>query len=132
MLSIDELKQRFESNQWPTITQFSARSDNECEMALHIEPSISWFEGHFPDQPVLAGVVQTHWAGEYAQALFPIDGEFSRIDNLKFQSVILPGQTLTLSLTFLPEKHAVSFRYAADDKVFSSGKLVFAHLESES
>lgn len=86
-----------------------------------------WLEGHFPQQPVVAGVVQTHWAGELAQYLFPLGDNFIRIDNLKFQQVILPGQSLQLSLDYsvAADSSAVKFRYQQGDSIFSEGKLVF-------
>ena len=125
MLSIEELQARFSSNEWPDVIAYRPATPNACELEMHIGPGIHWFDGHFPDQPVLAGVVQTHWAGEFAQTLFPIESGFSRIDNLKFQSVILPDQALNLSLHFDEDKQSVAFRYTNTGTVFSSGKLIF-------
>jgi len=70
-------------------------------------------------------VVQTHWAGKLGKYLFPLGENFQRLNNLKFQSVILPEQTLKLSLTFDQAKHSLKFKYFEGETNFSEGKFVF-------
>lgn len=122
---IDDLKREFSSAEWPRFLSVQT-ADNSQTISLFINDDIRWFTGHFPEQPVLAGVVQTHWAAELGKFLFPLNGDdFSRIDNLKFQMVILPGQTITLHLEYLPESGALKFRYTQGDTNYSEGKFVF-------
>lgn len=94
---------------------------------LYIDDDMHWLEGHFPEQPVVAGVVQTHWAAEFAKKLFNTGDEFVRIDTLKFQQVILPEQRLQLTLerSEADENYAIKFRFSRDEIIFSEGKLVF-------
>lgn len=123
-----QLRTRFSTAHWPRFEHIS-RSENQYVIDISIDSDMYWLEGHFPQQPVVAGVVQTHWAGELAKYLFNAGDEFIRIDNLKFQQVILPGQSLQLLLDYLPtaETAAVKFRYLRGEVVFSEGKLVFRH-----
>lgn len=124
-LIIDDLCQQFSSSEWP---QFLAVQTipSGYTISLLIPPTICWFEGHFPQQPVLAGVVQTHWAALLGKFLFPLGDNFLRMDNLKFQHVILPGQYLNLTLEYFFETNVLKFRYQQNDINFSEGKLVFA------
>lgn len=124
-MTIEELSQCFPKAQWPLFEDLN-NNENQVELLLNIHPEIHWFEGHFPNQPVLAGVVQTHWAGELAKHFFATGENFCRIDNLKFQSVILPNMYLTLTLEYLPEKNSVKFQYRNDERSYSEGKIVFA------
>ncbi len=39
-------------------------------LTLDLVPELSVFEGHFPSDPILAGVVQVHWAITYAVGIF--------------------------------------------------------------
>ncbi len=127
---IDQLKTRFSSDQWPHFR--SAQTDGDaCRLALHISAEICWFEGHFPGQPVLAGVVQTHWAGQLARFIFAVDGDFQRIDNLKFQTVVLPDSDIVLSLDFDRAANAVKFKFFGEESAYSQGKLVFSPVERQ-
>lgn len=128
-MTLTELQTLFPSPEWPVFLSLES-GDNRYSFGLLINSDIRWFEGHFPEQPVLAGVVQTHWAAQLACALFPLD-EFQGVDNLKFQTVILPGQTVHLTLDYLAEKSAIKFTYqsvadpAAEPSLCSEGKLLF-------
>ena len=43
----------------------------EHRWLMLISPELDWFRGHFPDNPVLPGVVQLHWAVTAAHACAP-------------------------------------------------------------
>ena len=120
------LRNRFDSSHWPRIDNIHA-SDQQFVLDLYVNQDMHWLEGHFPGQPVVAGVVQTHWAAEFTRQLFNTGDECVRIDNLKFQQVILPGQHLQLALEYseTADRCAITFRYCCDERIFSEGKLVF-------
>jgi len=129
----------FDKDEWPVLLDYSVTNNTDkntiiVEITCHVPTKLSWFEGHFPEQPVLPGVVQTHWAGELSTALFPID-DFRQVNGLKFKSMILPDTNITLSLVFNAEKKSVDFRYLSSRKkslqnenpneTFTSGCLLF-------
>lgn len=116
------------SPKWP---QLQSVSDSETgyNLNLFIQPNIEWLQGHFPQQPLVAGVVQTHWAGKLSEILFGVSG-VKQIDNLKFQDVMLPEQSVQLTLEFNADNNSVKFRYQKPDQadqVFSEGKIQFKH-----
>ena len=133
-----QLRNQFSSAHWPRFDRVTS-SENQCVIDMTIGADMHWLNGHFPQQPVVAGVVQTHWVGELAQYLFNSGDEFIRIDNLKFQQVILPGQKLQLTLDYgvgaksnaaaagntTSDSRAIKFRYSQGETIFSEGKLVF-------
>jgi 3-hydroxymyristoyl/3-hydroxydecanoyl-(acyl carrier protein) dehydratase len=118
------LTEQFTGDQWPHFLSVDHQK-NDVSLRLEVLPSVHWLQGHFPEQAVLAGVVQTHWAAELGKYFFPVGDDFQRLDNLKFQSVILPGQELDLALHFDETKHTIKFQYTDEDKTFSEGKLLF-------
>lgn len=124
-MNVGQLQAVFSGDAWPRFLTLH-KDGSSCAIALHVEPTIRWFSGHFPNEPVLAGVVQTHWAAEIGLCLFSLPCDFSRLDNLKFHSVVLPGQVLTLSLEADPLSAFLKFRYHHENVVFSEGKFVFA------
>nr|WP_324259954.1 hypothetical protein [Cellvibrio fontiphilus] len=126
---LSKLHTHFATAEWPRFDGITTQQ-HQCMLDLYIAPQITWLTGHFPQQPVVAGVVQTHWAGELAKFLFAVGDEFIRIDNLKFQQVILPQQQLQLTLDYSEtDAHSViKFRYSQGDIIYSEGKLIFHRL----
>ncbi len=113
---------------WPRLLNYKAEGD-EVRVSLAISNDISWFAGHFPEQAVLPGVVQVHWATVLSRSIFASvlsECEFKAVNNLKFKTVILPDQTIDLILQYKPTKSMVSFTYRSEDDVFSTGTLVFS------
>ena len=121
---VQQLSAQFPAQQWPLFAKAQATAE-QATLELVIHPDICWFEGHFPEQPVLAGVVQTHWVGCLAQQLFELGESFQRLDNLKFQRVIIPKQTLTLELHYNRSKQSVKFHYRDALHSYSTGTMVF-------
>ncbi|WP_410498071.1 AMP-binding protein [Chitinibacter sp. S2-10] len=99
---------------------------NRRTLQLHVSAELPYFAGHFPGAPILPGVTQIHWAAQLAQQYFPITGQFSRMETLKFQQVIAPGASIALQLDWDEVKHRLAFVYSSAKGTHSSGRLVFA------
>lgn len=103
----------------------ASADDATAVLSLKISPELEFFTGHFPNLPILPGVVQVHWAIYFAQQQFSIAEKFSRLDSVKFHSVILPNALLALTLQWHQEKSSLDFVYANAQKKYSSGRVVF-------
>ena len=120
------------NNEWPQLGEIVTEDDRDChrdghivKIPMSIHRGITWFEGHFPEQPVLPGVVQVDWAARLSQRIFPALAAFTAIKNLKFKTVILPDVEISLVLTYNQAKHTVNFSYNDANDVYSSGVIVF-------
>lgn len=114
-------------DEWPQLLDVT-QLDDHADLLLQIGTDLRWLQGHFPSQPVLAGVVQTDWACRLALRLFALEQAPQRIDNLKFQNVIIPPLPVKLELIRNSTNSSISFRYSNPDEpghIFSEGKLVF-------
>lgn len=115
--------------EWPQIQSHSREHAGDIRSAslqLYISDNLVWLKGHFPGQPVLPGVVQVHWAAGLANALFEIPTAFQAIENLKFQSVVLPNTHITLDMTYEAKRSRVNFQYRDAETLFSEGKIKYA------
>jgi len=86
---------------------------------------LHWFKGHFPEIPVLPGVVQIDWAAHFGAALIKRAGPFQQLQRVKFNNVMQPGMHARLTLRYDEEKRSLSFLFFNDEQTFSSGRFVY-------
>ena len=98
---------------------------NQTELDLLVESDNPWFQGHFPAQPILPGVVQIGWAVHYANRLLGFKRELHQLEHVKFKRPILPGARLNLCLTSEPLTGRVRYQYRDALHAYASGTLDF-------
>lgn len=84
------------------------------------------FEGHFPGNPILPGVVQVEWALRLSEAAFGPFAAFQGLEHLKFQGTITPGEAITLNLAWNAAASELSFEYAGPEGLKSKGFARYA------
>ena len=122
----DKAKNNKLTKVWPQLleTQFSPEGET-VELSFFVPKDLDYFNGHFPNAPILAGVVQLHWAVEYAKEQFSfIHRNVQNLEVLKFKAVIVPGQNLQLTLT-KKSNEKIIFSYVSDKGQHASGRIVF-------
>ena len=92
---------------------------------LRIAPHLQWFDGHFPGNPVLPGVVQIHWAIHFGADLGFDPARFRGLRRVKFRQIVRPGTILSLELKSRPGELAYSYR--SDSTRYSEGTIEFDH-----
>lgn len=98
--------------------------EDTARLQLIVPDDLVYLRGHFNNHPILPGVVQLNWAATLSTQCFHLSGHFKNIEALKFQKLLLPQQTVTLTLKLDALKQKIHFEYASDDKTYSSGRLV--------
>jgi len=101
------------------------RQKNAVVIQLHIPAELVYFPGHFPDYPVLPGVVQLQWAEELARQEGLLGKlTFCRVERLKFMRVISADYNVQLNLECI-KPDTISFSYNSEHGLHSSGRIVF-------
>jgi len=110
----------------PEIRGEGAGPDGSVVLSLLVPAAMPLFAGHFPGHPILPGVLQIHWAYQFAAERFAIDGKIVRMTGLKFQKPVLPDNELLLTLAYAAEKRQLSFAYDSEKGRHASGRLEFS------
>ncbi len=108
----------------PVVLEVEPQGDG-VRLALHVQPDLQWFEGHFPGTPLLPAVVQTSWAVAFAREHFDIPERFLSMSNMKFMRFIMPGMRIALRLRYSAPRGELSFEYLEGDAVSASGRMRF-------
>ncbi|RON17685.1 AMP-binding protein [Pseudomonas brassicacearum] len=96
----------------------------EWSLQLAVPPDLAYFSGHFPQTPVLPGVVQVEWAMSLGQQLMDLPAKFAGMEVLKFQQLVRPGDEIQLHLRFDPERSKLYFAYRNETATCSSGRIL--------
>lgn len=126
---LSELQDLFLTERQPRLPEvLEIQIDDEPDSAvlsLRIPYTLFYFSGHFPGNPVLPGVVQLEWALHHANNIFDGLGELSRLESLKFQHIIQPGDLVNLALNWDTSRSRLTFVYSSALHNYSSGRVVF-------
>lgn len=94
------------------------------KLLLDISPEMDCFQGHFPGNPILPGIVQLHWAIGFSISLLGFSEVPFDIKRLKFKNIIQPPSVLELVLSKAPT-NMVQFQFNSVGQIHSMGCLVF-------
>ena len=93
-----------------------------CE--LQVEADSPCFAGHFPDRPILPGIVHV---GLVVGALAELSGSghrLARIDTLRLKQVVGPADRLSLEISRPDDAGLVTFVLRREEQVVSLGRMV--------
>ena len=115
------------ANKAPRILARERLDANRWRLELDVPPRLRWFDGHLPAHPVLPGIAQIDWAVHLAQEAFELPGVPPRIERVKFQRTVAPGDRLHLELsrTTLPSRLHIEWIFRRSETVVSRGRLEF-------
>lgn len=97
---------------------------SDHRLLLDVSSDLEFFEGHFPGNPILPGIVQLHWAVGVSKSLFKFEGIPHEVKRLKFSNIVQPPSVLELHLNQKSET-GVEFQFTSCGRVHSMGSLVF-------
>lgn len=109
----------------PLPRELQARAGAPGTFTLRVDANHPAFEGHFPGEPILSGLLQVDWAVRLGREVFGCPGTFTGLEHLKFQAPIRPGEPLDLDLAWDAAAGHLAFRYSGQEGRKSQGIAVF-------
>jgi 3-hydroxymyristoyl/3-hydroxydecanoyl-(acyl carrier protein) dehydratase len=88
-----------------------------------MSPDLDAFRDHFPQHPILPGVVQVDWAVQLANQHLGLGLISAQDFQIKFRSIIRPGMIISISLRHDKASHRLSFDYRRQNEIMSSGVI---------
>lgn len=77
-----------------------ALTENGASYTIEIDPKHKVFEGHFPGNPVLPGVVSLLMVRRCAEEMLGLKSHFASIKDIKYLQAIIPdGTPLTVNIS---------------------------------
>lgn len=94
-----------------------------------------YFIGHFPDAPIMPGVLITEACAQLSSLVFEADGTdeeniyvLLKIDNFKFIKPVIPGDTLKIEVNFVKQMGPLATfnaKVMVEDNIVSKGEMTF-------
>ncbi|MGD0143620.1 MAG: hypothetical protein ABSC92_10700, partial [Rhizomicrobium sp.] len=98
------------------------RTETEvAEISIDLTPDMIWFEGHFPGEPVLAGIAQVHMAILWAERLWGWKPSGVNLSQVKFRRILKPGYVVLLRLHRVSRR--LKYSYQLGDVIASEGTI---------
>jgi uncharacterized membrane protein len=98
--------------------------DGWLELRLRVPEDLCYFDGHFDDFPVVAGVVQLEWIHELAAELLGAPPTIARMEQIKFHQLLQPGQAFSARLDHDRERSRIAYVLHDGEARFASGRMV--------
>jgi len=115
-------------------------SEMKCRAVKNVTYNEPYFAGHFPDHPVMPGVLQLEAMAQAASVLvmrLPDNqgkiGYFMSADNVKFRRPVFPGDTLLIDAEIVKMRRSIGIAVCqclVHGEIVSSAELKFAVMDA--
>ena len=90
---------------------------------IRVAADSPWFDGHFPEAPVLPGVAQLGMVHDLLCRMLGRRLPVHQVGRVRFKQIIRPGDRLTLTVNAGSDGESRSFRITGDQGLVCSGQI---------
>lgn len=101
----------------------NSETQGEYSARVRIPADSPWFDGHFPEAPVLPGVAQLGLAHDLLCRTLGQRLPVTQVSRVRFKQMIRPDQTLVLTVKIGDAGHSHGFRITGEDGLICSGLI---------
>jgi acyl-CoA synthetase (AMP-forming)/AMP-acid ligase II/3-hydroxymyristoyl/3-hydroxydecanoyl-(acyl carrier protein) dehydratase len=101
------------------------RGSDFIERTCRVPEDLSCFAGHFPDVPVVPGVLQLDWAMECVRALLSREPRIAEIESLKLIAPLRPGREFKIH-TRITSENNVLLEITSTEAIHAKGRVRLA------
>jgi 3-hydroxymyristoyl/3-hydroxydecanoyl-(acyl carrier protein) dehydratase len=95
-----------------------------AQLSLLVTPDLRCLRGHFPGLPIVPGAMQLGWVLVFASELLGSPPVLRGLQSVKFQRLVQPGQTLSLTIKLDQGQETIQFEYESAAGRHSSGRVL--------
>jgi 3-hydroxyacyl-[acyl-carrier-protein] dehydratase len=103
---------------------------DEIRAHIQVPPDSPWFDGHFPEAPLLPGVAQLGMVHDLLIRSLKEKRPVTQISRVRFKQMIRPDQPLVLTVKTGAGNASHSFRITGDEGLICSGQMRLGEQEN--
>jgi len=110
---------------WYTQVEALASIEDTISARVTVSADSPWFDGHFPDDPILPGIAQLSMVADLVSGTDAKGMVMGNLSRVKFKKIVRPGVLLDISVTKGNKKGHYMFRITSDGDEVCSGMMRF-------
>ena len=109
---------------WYKTDRFECTSENELTAGVEFPGKSPWFEGHFPQEPILPGIAQVAVVHDLLCQALGKTRPIREVGRVRFKRKINPRDRLAVTVSLADDrKKTHRFRMTCQDELVCSGVL---------
>lgn len=116
---------------WYSYISIKLKKDSTITAQVTTDRQSPWFEGHFPNDPILPGIAQIHMVTETIAKALQKDLSLQSLTRIKFKKIIRPGDILDIHAMAGKTDNQYSFRITSKKEDVCSGRLMLAPTQEQ-
>ena len=114
---------------WYSMLDLACSGSDQMTLKAEVLPDSPWFDGHFPEDPILPAIAQLEMAFDVIKMCGKQNLTVAGFKKVRFKKIIRPRQKLQIIATSRKsEEGSYAFRILVEDELACNGVLLVKEL----